>query len=251
MERPMQYNDVDKAGHGERGALIAAAISGTLYALGALTPQVDGPPVETATAAQIRTFLTEHDTGLRVLGAGAALAIPLVLVFTVSLARLIRSRLPGSPLADLVIGGGVLVAVWHWLVVAGTATTLVQSLDGTDLATVDDATLRGWYGLSNFTHLFGDLGMPAMATVMAATSIAVLRTGLFARWFGWLGLVLAAGGALGTIGVVVAWPPLSIAWFVGIFGWWPWSLTIAVTCGLRLRRRRRRAVAEPAPALHA
>jgi len=31
----------------------------------------------------------------------------------------------------------------------------------------NDATLQGWYGLSNFTHLFGDLGMFAIATVMA------------------------------------------------------------------------------------
>jgi hypothetical protein len=246
----MHDNGVESAGQGDRGALLAAAISGTLYSLGALTPQVDGPPVETATAAQIRAFLTEHDTGLRVLATAAALAIPLVLVFTVSLARLIRHRLPGSPLADLVVGGGVLIAVWHWLVVAGTATTLIQSLDRTDLATVDDATLRGWYGLSNFTHLFADLGMPAMATVMAATSIAILRSGLFARWFGWFGLTLAAGGAIGTIGITIAWPPLSFAWFVGIFGWWPWSLTIAVTCALRLRRKVGRTVSEPAPVLH-
>jgi hypothetical protein len=219
----------------ERGALLAAAISGAVYFLIAFVPQLDSPPVETATAAQIRSFLTEHDSGVRILATAGMLAMPLVLVFTVSLARLIRGRSPRSPLADLVVGGGVLVAVWHWLVVAGTSTTLVQALDGTDLATVDDATLRGWYGLSNLTHIFADLGMVAIATVMAATSIAALRTRLFARWLGWLGLILATGGAIGTIGITTASSPLANIWFLGIFGWWLWALIVAVTCGLRLR----------------
>ncbi len=241
----MHDDDVDPA---TRGALLATAISGTLYALGAFVPQVDGPPVETATAAQIRAFLAANDTGLRILATCGALAIPLVLVFTVSLARLIRSRLPGSLLADLVVAGGVLVALWHWLVVAGTSTTLVQALDGTDLATVDDATLRGWYGLSNYTHILADLGMVGIALVMAATSIAALRSGLFARWLGWLGLILATGGAVGTVGITLAWRPLSMVWFIGIFGWWVWALTIAVTCGLRRRRLMRQPEPRPAPA---
>ena len=46
--------------------------------------------------------------------------------------------------------------------------------------------------------------MPAIATVMAATSIAALRTGLFARWLVWPGLILATGGAVGTIGIAFA-----------------------------------------------
>jgi hypothetical protein len=234
---------------GSRGALPAVAISGVLYVMGAFIPQVDGPPVETATADQIRTFLTEHDGALRTLAVAAALAIPLVLVFTVSLARLIRGRSPGSPLADLVIGGGVLVALWHWIVIAGTSSTLVQALDGTDLATVDDATLRSWYGLTNFTHFFADLGVPGMAVVVGATSIAALRTGLFARWLGWLGLIIAAGGIIGAVGVAVAWLPLADVWFVGLFGWFLWTLVVAVTCGLRLRRREGMTDAAPSPSL--
>lgn len=245
----MHETETAAARPSDRAALLAAAISGLLYVLGAFVPQVDGPPVETASADQIRSFLAEHDSGLRILATTSALAIPIVLVFTVSIARLIRSRTPGSTLADLVVAGGVLVAIWHWLVVAGNSTTLVQALDGTDLATVDDATLRGWYGLTNFTHLFADLGMAGIATVIAATSIAVLRTGLFARWLGWLGLILATGGAVGTVGITLAWKPLAIPWFVGIFGWWLWTLTVALTCALRLRHRATRSGSEPAPSL--
>jgi hypothetical protein len=220
----------------ESGALLATAISGLLYVLLVFVPQVDGPPVETASADQIRSFLADNGSGLRALATAGALSIPLILIFTASLARLIRNRSAGSPLADLVVAGGVLVAIWHWLVVAVASTTLVQALDGTKLDTVNDATLRGWYGLLNFSHLFADLGMAAMATVMAATSIATLRTGLFARWTGWLGLAFAAGGAVGTVGITMAWGPLSNVWFLGIFGWWIWSFIVAATCGLRLRR---------------
>ena len=241
----MSTTRIDSAGAAMRGTLLAAAISGGLYFLGAFVPQVDGPPVETAGADQIRSFLAAHDSGLRVLAAAGALAIPLVLVFTTSLARLIRAQLPGSQLADLVVGGGVLVAVWHWVVIAGTSTTLVQALDGYDLARVDDATLRGWYGLSNFTHLFADLGMAGIATVMAAASIAILRTHLVARWVGWLGVICAAGGLLGTLGIATAWVPLADIWFLGLFGWWLWILIVAVSCALRLRHARRREPALP------
>jgi len=242
----MHEADIDTADPSDRGAHLAAAISGLLYVLLVFVPQVDGPPVETASAGQIRSFLADNVTGLRASATAGALAIPLVLVFTVSLARLIRRRSAGSPLADLVVVGGALVALWHWVVVAGASMTLVQTLDGTDLATVDDATLRGWYGLTNFTHLFADLGMVAMATVMAATSLAALRTGLFPRWVSWLGLVIATGGAIGTVGITIAWGPLSNVWFVGIFGWWAWSLILAVTCGLRLRSSARSARADAA-----
>lgn len=229
-------------------ALIAAAISGILYFLGAFVPQNDGPPVETAGADQIRSFLAAHDAGIRVGAAAAALAIPLILVFTTSLARLIRAQIPGSQLADLVVAGGVLVAVWHWLVMAGTSMTLVQRLDGYDLARVDDATLRGWYGISNFAHVFADLGMAGIATVMGAASIAILRTRFVARWLGWLGIVLAAAGAIGTIGVMIAWGPLANFWFAGIFGWWFWLLAVAIGCAVRLRRSRRQAAVVPAAA---
>ncbi len=233
--------DIDAASPSDRSALRAAAVSGLLYVLLVFVPQVDGPPVETASADQIRSFLAENDTGLRASATAGALSIALVLVFTVSLARLIRRRSADSPLADLVVVGGALVALWHWLVVAGTSMTLVQTLDGTDLAAVDNATLRSWYGLTNFTHLFADLGMVAMATVMAATSIAGLRAGLFPRWANWLGLIFASGGAVGTAGITSAWGPLSNVWFIGIFGWWVWSFILAVTCALRLRSSARSA----------
>ena len=220
----------------DRGLLAVAAVSGLLYVALIFVPQVDGPSVETATAGQIRAFLKAHDTGIRMTATAGALSIPLVLVFSASLARMIRRRRDDTPLADVVVAAGVLVAMWHWVVVAASWMTLVQVLDGHDLSNVNDATLVGWYGLSNFAHLFADLGMCGIATLIAATSIASLRTGLFPRWLGWLGLVIAAGGGVGTVGITLAWIPLADVWFVGIFGWVVWTFLVAATCGMRLAR---------------
>ena len=77
------------------------------------------------TAAQIRVFLGEHHAALRLGALAGAAAIPIVLVFTVSLARLVRSRQPGSMLPELITGGGILIAALHWLLAATASMTLV------------------------------------------------------------------------------------------------------------------------------
>jgi uncharacterized protein DUF4386 len=223
----------------DRGALLAAAISGILYfILGWVIPP-DGPPVETASAAQIRVFLAENHSVLRLGALVGAMAIPTMLVFTVSLARLLRSRLPGSMPPELITGGGILIAALHWLLAGTASMTLVQVLDGTDLAAVDDTTLQGWYGLANQTHFLFDLGMAAIALVMLAFSIAALRVGLLPRWLCWLGLAFGASGAVGTAGVAVAWKPLAWAWFGGFYGWVLWTLMLGLVLGLRWRQVRR------------
>lgn len=226
----------------DRGALLAGAISAILYVVLSLVVPPDGPPVETASAAQIRVFLADHHAALRLGALVGAVAIPTVLVFTASLARLVRSRQHGSMLPDLVTGGGILIAALHWLLAATASMTLVQVLDGTDLSAVDDTTLRGWYGLTNMTHFLFDLGMAAIALVMIAFSIAALRVGLLPRWLCWLGLAFGISGALGTAGVAVAWKPLAVLWFGGFYGWVLWTLMLGLVLGLRWRQVRRNPV---------
>lgn len=182
----------DQTHSSERGLLGAVAASGLLWFVLIWVPQVDGPSVETATAHQIRSFLADNDTGIRLTATAGALLIPLVLVFAASLARLVRRRGEASALPEIILGAGVLVAVTQWIVVAASWMTLVQTLDGYDLAKVKDATLVGWYGLSNFAHLFGDLAMAGTATMVAAVSIASLRTRLLPRWISWVGITAAA-----------------------------------------------------------
>ena len=112
----------------------------------------------------------------------------------------------------------------------------VQALDGTSLTGVDDAVLRSWYATTNVTHLYGDISMLAIATLLTGACLGALRTGLLPRWICGLGLLAAAAGALGTAGVVLAVPPLAGIWFGGLFGWTLWLPCTAI--GLIVRARR-------------
>jgi hypothetical protein len=222
---------------GERPVLLGAAICGVLvFAAGGLTP-ADGPAVETATAAQIRSYLVNHVADLRLEVLQAVLILPLMLVFGAALAWLIRNRLPRSLLADLVVMATVLVTIPPVLAAAARSMTLVQALDQTSLSAIDDDTLRGWYALTNLTHFFSDLWIVPVALLVGSYSIAALRARpLLPRWLAWAGLAIAASGAVGVVGVVCGSVPVSAFWFGGLFGWMLWTLATAVVFALRLRR---------------
>jgi hypothetical protein len=148
----------------DRGAALTAAVVGPLFFLLGLVQPPQGPAVGVATAAQIRAFTIEHDTAIRVGAAIGVLGALAVLMFTAALARLIRDVSPNSMLASLVTGAGVLLTGVYLLNTAALAmTALLPGLIDVDLATVDDATLRGWYALTGFTHLLGDLQMAPIA----------------------------------------------------------------------------------------
>jgi hypothetical protein len=229
--------DQDRADQPARltAALAALAFLGVSLA----GSPVQGPPVETATAAQIRDHLTRNAGAVRLEAVGTALVVPTLLVFAAALACLVRNRLPASPLADVVLGAGVLVVLRLWLSGAVDTVTMVQQLDGTDLADVDDDVLRGWYGATGLLHFFSDLWLVCVAAMVAAFSLAALRAAIVPRWLAWLGLAVAASGAVGTAGVAVASQPVSTAWFGGIFGWVVWTVAVGIALGVRWVRVRR------------
>lgn len=228
----------DRPTHSARTATTAAAVSGVLYFIGAFVPQVDGPPVETATATQVRTFLETHTGALRAQAVGHAISIALILVFAASIAKLLRLRSDTCQWANLVVPAGVLVAVWHWFVAAGTPSSLVQLLDGYDLGEVSDATLVDWYAFGNIVHLIADLGMVGMVVMVAAASHGNLSVRFAGRWVTWFGLAVAVAGTVGTLGIALASKPLAAPWIGAIFGWYLWIFAIAVSCGVRALRDR-------------
>jgi hypothetical protein len=230
----------------DRAARTTAAVSGIALFLSAWLQTPEGPPLDTATAAQIRDYVTSNDIAIRVGAAGGLSAVLLVIAFTATLAQLIRSRLPGSILAALVAAGGLFVAADFLLTtVSDSMLDLLPGLIGTDLATINDATLHTWYDFGGVTHLLGDLTMAPMMLMVAAFSIAALRTRSRARliptWLAWVGVVIAACGAIGTVGVVSAWAALYPFWFAGIFGWVLWILAVALALGIGAYRARRAA----------
>ena len=129
------------------------------------------------------------------------------------------------------------MVIYQWLMTTADAmTTLLPNLVGSDVKRVDDATLRGWYGLTGFTHFMGDLAVVPMIVVMASFSVAALRGGLLPKWLSWAGLVFSAAGALGIVGILAAVDALYAFWFVAMFGYWSWILAVAITFLIRRRR---------------
>mgnify|MGYP002385093361 CR=1 FL=1 len=186
---------------GERVLLIVAAVASILYFISAFSPQPEGPDVEAATSAQVRAYYEDNAASFQGNATMNSLAMAAVLVFTVCLARLIRRREPGSPLADIVVGGGVMIAAWQWLDMAINSMTVVQSLDGTKISDVSDSSLVTWYAMTNASHLWGDLAMVPIALVMGSASLAAIQMKLLPRWLGWAGLSCAVLGSLGLLSI--------------------------------------------------
>jgi hypothetical protein len=149
-----------------RGAALTTAIAGPLFLLLAFAMPADGPPVATATAAQIRAYALEQATALRIGTLAGVASVVVVLVLTAAFAQVVRAALPDSMLADLGAGAGYLLAGALLLTITAAAVpTLLPGLIGTELSGVDDAVLRGWYGINGFLHLLGDLQMGLIAVV--------------------------------------------------------------------------------------
>jgi hypothetical protein len=223
-----------------RGAALTTAIAGPLFLLLAFAMPADGPPVATATAAQIRAYALEQATALRIGTLAGVASVVVVLVLTAAFAQVVRAALPDSMLADLGAGAGYLLAGALLLTITAAAVpTLLPGLIGTELSGVDDAVLRGWYGINGFLHLLGDLQMGLIAVVVGTSALAAVRGRFLPRWLAWLGVAIAAAAALGTAGVTLGWEPLYGFWFGGQYGWVLWYPAAGIALGLRERRRSR------------
>ncbi|WP_433294725.1 hypothetical protein ACQP2F_33860 [Actinoplanes sp. CA-030573] len=231
-----------------RGAAITAAVTGPLLLVLSFAQSADGPKVATATPAQIRAWGLAEASAVRVGALGAMLSVVVWLILTAALTRVARDALPRSLLADVFAGAGYLLTVALFLAsVADALPVVLPDLIGARLTTVDDDVLRGWYGLTGFTHLIGDFQMAFIALLVGAFSLVVLRTGVAPRWIGWLGMAITVAAALGTAGVTTNTGPLYGFWMGGIFGWALWCPIVGVALGLRSRARRRAAAAPSLP----
>ena len=221
-----------------RGAALTAAVAGPLFLLLGFAIPADGPPLATATAAQIRSYALGQATAVRIGTLAGVAGVVVVLVLTAAFAQVVRTALPDSMLADLGAGAGYLLAGSFLLTVtAGAVPTLLPGLIGTDLSAVDDATLRGWYGLNGVLHLVGDLQMGLIAVVVGAFAIAALRGRILPRWLAWIGVAITVSAIVGTAGVTLGSDPLYGFWFGGQYGWVLWYPAAGIALGLRERRR--------------
>ena len=223
-----------------RGALAAAGLAGLTYWLGGMATFPDGPTMATASAQQVRDHVTTTGGSIQVAAFAGMVAVAASLVLVAGLVRQVRDRLPGSLLAEVVLGAGILVIAYQWLMVTAEALLryLPHLLDSVDLAAVDDQTVRSWYALTGFTHFLGDLAIVPTIVLVAAFSLAARRGRLLPTWLVWMGLAITVAGVVGMVGILGVVAALYPAWFVALIGYFLWVLAVSVTFLVRLRRSR-------------
>jgi hypothetical protein len=148
----------------------------------------------------------------------ATVAIPL-LAFAVDLAAAVRKASDeSSTLAWLTLGGGVLAVVFQ----------LLSALFSGMLAIPVTAETPGVLpALRYVPFLTGGVGHVVwLAALVGAPSVAALKTGLFARWVAWLGIVVAVASLFSVISLQL--PAANVLLPVGRFGSFIWILLVSI-----------------------
>jgi hypothetical protein len=213
---------------------IAAAVS---FVAGFFFPPPDSPRVGQADAAEVRRWVETNSGALHVAATALLLAAVGFVVVSAGMSALVRRHLRGSMLSELLVSGAVVVAVLLILdTAAQTMALILPGLLDTNLADVSDPVVVTWLAVGGFTHFLGDLQMAFIAVVLTSVSLAGLRLRLINRWLCYLGLVVAACAALGTLGITLSLRVLYPLWFVGIYGFYLSLLVLAVSALLAWRR---------------
>ena len=150
----------------------------------------------TDSAQKIFNSIRSHQTDFKASAALYGLAMSAVLIWAAGLFRVLRKAEGGAAgLAASALGGVALAAAMSVVAAATEATTALRIND------LGPGGARFYYTLSQFTQggiLFG------LLVVVGATALVSLRTGLFARWFGAVSVVLAIVSVVGAFGVAYA-----------------------------------------------
>ena len=117
--------------------------------------------------------------------------------------------------------------------------TGVMANDSGRLSEYDDQALAHLDLFSRFTETFGDVGMVVMGLFLGAVSWAAVTTRFMPRWIGHFGLVVAAGCLVSLAGMVWQGSVTSTAFFVGLFGFFLWTLMTGVALCVGGARRSR------------
>ena len=178
---------------GGAGILAALLITGSGIAIG-------GEPGGNSSTTEVTSYLSSQSNGV-VTGTVLVLAaMPFVLWFLGTLAHLIHSRDPHSPLGFIVLAGG-------------SAAVAISAFDGLTLTALVFVTRQGVPGTPALTQAFFDLQngiiMPGafgfvVAVFLAALGAAILRGAFAAPWLGWISAIFAGLSVLsGVLGVTL------------------------------------------------
>ena len=177
------------------------------------SPDLDAPPSE------VVSFYSENDSSLQWGAALLALGAFFFLLFSTTIASLLRSDpLRGSVAANFSLGGGIVFAVGA-TIFAGLAFTAGDAVDD-----VGPATLQTLHVLEMDMFFTVAVGTAAF---LLGSGVGALKAGVLPSWLAWAAIV---------IGVVALTP----AGFFGFMALGIWTLIVSVMLAMR-------AGAAPAP----
>jgi len=187
--------------------IVATAISGS-------------PPSTTDRPGEILEYFHDHHSAIRVAQYLSALSLFFLLFWLGSLWSTLRRAEGGAPLLTVVAGLGAVLGA------AGAGTSFaVTGMIALRSNRLGGAGAHVFYELS-FT-LLGVAGA-GIAALVLATSLVVVRTSVFPRWIGYLGLLLTAAWLVAALAIATDTE------FIGFFGlasfvvWSIWILAISV-----------------------
>jgi hypothetical protein len=147
-----------------------------------------GGPSGNAPTAEVTTYLSAQRSGILTQTVLAVAGLAFVAWFLGTLARLIQTRDPRSPLGLIALVGG-------------TAALAIAAFDGLTLTALefvteqggltDPALTRAFFDLQNGIVMPGAFGL-IIAVFLVAAGLAILRRTFAARWLGWLSIAFSA-----------------------------------------------------------
>ena len=189
---------------GNRLALIGAVVYllewVAIFSLGEIGPSLPG-----TSRTEIVRIYTDHADGQALMAGWFSLVLLGRIALAVGIRDAFRRSPRQLPFADLAVGAMVVSVVLEIAAsaIAGGAGYLAdQGGDEGSIVALDAA--GGWLYLLVF---------PPIGVFLAAMSWAVLRSGLFPAWMGWLGLV---AGVLAMVGGVLSGPAYGTEGFADI-----------------------------------
>jgi hypothetical protein len=221
-----------------RAAAVLAATGGLVTAVAGL---VAGPEEldEGVSGAAVRRFYESNQDAIGWLVVAESVSFAAMVLFVVALrASLPRSGDRSRMLPDLLVVSGALTAVWIWVQGSLDLIPVVMLDDDGTLSAYDDQTLLALDPVARLGETMGDLAAVPRGLFVLAVSLLASRARSLPRWLVWLGLVVAAANLVGVLGAGSGFVPFLVAFFVGLFGFVLWMLSVAVVLLVHALRSR-------------
>ncbi len=178
------------------------------------------PPSLSDGASEFADYFDDNDTRIRVAQFVNVLATIPFLWWMGGLWSTLRRAEGGAPRLTVAAGLGGAIAATS--VMLGSAVMSTAAFRSTDL---QPAGLKLFYTLSFTMYAAGALGV---ATLVLASSVVILRSGVFPVWIGWLGIVNGLVWIAAGLSLVSTRDAVNVIGFISFLIWLVWIIAISV-----------------------